>query len=262
MISSSAAADFLLLPKHQKTISAETLPYSQMLHTGVEDKTFCMRGRFGVDFPFAGYRFGKDGNPRQVFLGINAAAHINMLPTSGMRFPVDNFYAVLAINLSGDINRELSWRVYPIHHVSAHLADGHPGIKETNIRPVSTEMARGEIYYKPFGDILELGAGAGWHYHVCAQKDLRYRIDASILVTPLIPWIDNNLLRPYFLIRAESVKQGKHNPGIDISTGAFAVNSGDKRLFGISLRYFNRLHTGYYFERYEKGWGAEYTFIY
>jgi len=259
-IVSVCAADILLFPPPPKTVSAETMPYWQVLHTGVENDTFYMRGRFGVDFPIVGYRFGGGDTPRQLLFGINAAAHINMRPT-GQRFPVDNFYAVLGLNFSGDITPALTWRLYPVYHVSAHLADGYPeDILKEDVRPISSEMLRGELYYKPFGDIIELGAGGGWYYHTCAQKDLLYRADVSVLFTPPIPGAAGETLRPYVLIRAEVVNQGKNHPGIDASAGILALTG--KRGMGLSLRYFDRLHSSYYFEKYEKGWGVEYTFMY
>jgi len=247
------AGDILLFPAHPKTISAETLPYTQMLHSGFEGDTFYVRGRFGVDYPCIGY----DAGGSSIFLGINAAAHINMRP-SGMLFPVDNFYAVLAVYFSGMHGLKLSWRFYPVYHLSAHLADGYPGdILQDDVRAVSSEMARGEVYYKPFGDILELGAGAGYYYHVCAQKNLRYRGDVSVLFTP--NRFLNNMLQPFALLKIESVHLEKHNPGIDVSAGIIGLNG--SRGLGLSLRYFNRLHSSYYFERYEKGWGVELTFM-
>jgi hypothetical protein len=176
-----------------------------------------------------------------------------------MRFPVDNLYAVLALNFSGGINSQWSWRLYPVYHVSAHLADGYPtDILKSDVRAVSSEMTRGEVYYKPFGDILELGAGLGWYYHVCAQKELRYRGDISILLTSGHYFY--NAILPYALLRVENVYQGGNNLGIDASAGVLSLK--DRRGFGLSLRYFNRLHSSYYFERYEKGWGVEYTFVY
>jgi len=260
--------EMLFFPRHDKNLSAETMPYSQMLHTGMENDTFYMRGRFGVDFPFFGYDFdiGADnndngseiGNHRKILFGINAAAHINMKPTGDMRFPVDNFFAVLALNFSGNISEKWSWRFYPVHHVSAHLADGSDDM-ENSVHAVSGEMTRGEVYCKPFGEFLELGGGAGWYYHVCSQEDLRYRADISILLTPQLN-ILNGAVKPYALLRAENVRQGRNNFGVDASAGIISLNG--RRGFGLSLRYFNRLHSSYYFEQYEKGWGAEYTFIY
>ncbi len=251
------AGEFWLFPTSDKTLSAETLPYSQMLHTGVENDTFYLRGRFGVDFHIVGYRFGD----KNVVFGINAAAHINMRPTSDMRFPVDNFYALLALHLSGAVSDKLSWRLYPIHHVSAHLADGHQTIATEAIRAVSTEMIRGEIYYKPLGEIAEFGAGFGYHYHVCAQENLVYRADLSILLKPPSPYrVIGGELSPYALIRLESVKQGKDNFGVTASVGAILQKAG--RGFGLSVIYFDKLHGGYYFEKYEKGVGAEYMFLF
>jgi hypothetical protein len=254
------AGGLLFFPPPPKTLSAETMPFLPMLHTGAEGGDFYMRGRFGVDFPVAGYDLGGGGsdNPNVLF-GITAASHINMLPADNMRFPVDNFYATLALHFSGTINPALSWRFYPIYHVSAHLADGYPGdILKSGVRPVSSEMIRGEAYCKLFGGVLELGAGAGWHYHVCAQKELRFRGDISALVTP--NRIFGGILQPFALLRAEDVVQDGHNPGVEVSGGIFALKG--RRGFGLSFRYFNHLHRSYYFEQYEKGWGAEYTFMY
>ncbi|MDR3012692.1 MAG: hypothetical protein LBU70_05720 [Chitinispirillales bacterium] len=236
----------------------------QMLHAGVEDEAFYMRGRFGVDFPIIGYDFGDfngaSGNPRNIFFGITAATHINMLPTSSMKFPVDNFYAVLSLYFSGAYGQKISWRLYPVYHVSAHLADGYRGgdILKADVRSVSSEMVRGEAYYKPFGDILELGAGAGWYYHVCAQTDLTYRADVSILVTP--NRFLGDIMQPFALIRLENIYQGKNHFGLDASAGVFAMRGG--KGLGIGLRYFDRLHSSYYFERYEKGAGAELMFMF
>ncbi|MCL2689497.1 MAG: hypothetical protein FWE57_06585 [Chitinispirillia bacterium] len=254
------ASEFTIFPQQPKILSNETMQYSQMLHTGTQQDTFYMRGRFGVDFPFAGYNYGAD---RNIMLGINAAAHINMRPKENMTFPVDNFYAVLAIYFSGSQSSNFSWRFYPVYHVSAHLADGYPSdILKEDVRAVSSEMVRAEAYYK-FFDVLEFGAGVGGYYHVCAQKNLRSRADVSFLYTPrpfgmTLP--PSSKLQPFVNVRLENVDQNGSNPGADLSAGAFLMRS--NRGFGLSLRYFNRLHSSYYFEKYEKGWGAEYLFIY
>jgi hypothetical protein len=280
------AGGFLLFPGPAKDLSAETLPYSQMLHTGVESGTFYVRGRFGTDFHAVGYRFdGDDAKEGQhslkgkdILLGINAAANITMRPASNSRFPVDNFYALLAIHLSGAVSERLSWRLYPIHHVSAHLADGHDqdsvisltaddslkGAVKAGLgaRPVSAEMARGELYYKPFGDLAEFGAAVGCYYHVmAAQKNLVYRADLSALVKPPSPYrMFGGGLSPYALIRVENVRLAGNNFGAEASAGAVLSKAG--RGFGVSVIYFNRLHNGYYFEKYEKGAGVEYMFLF
>jgi len=255
----ASESNFTLFPEQPKTLSSETMQYSQMLHTGTQSDTFYVRGRFGVDFPFANYTYGMGQN---ILLGINAAAHINMRPKQNMTFPVDNFYAVLAIYFSGSQNSNFSWRFYPVYHVSAHLADGYPGdILKENVRAVSSEMTRGEAYYKLF-EVLELGAGFGWYYHVCAQERLRSRTDISLLYTPRtfdMP-LPSSKLQPFVQAQFENVFQGRSRIGGDISAGAFLMR--EKRGFGLSLRYFDRLHSSYYFEQYEKGWGAEYLFIY
>lgn len=276
----SLAGDFLLFPKSSKTLSAETMPYAQELHAGSADGVFCLRGRFGVDFNIAGYRFADAADTARnsggdiqddrrirrggsVFFGISAATDVTMRPAEGMRFPVDNFYALLALRFSGDVTPKLSWRLYPIHHVSAHLADGYPGdILKQDVRPVSAEMARGELYYKPRCGIAEFGAALGYYYHVCAQKGLSYRGELSVLLQPPKPYgvrVIGGALSPYALIRVENVRQGADNVGAEAEAGAVAHRDG--RGLGISAVYFNRLHKGYYFDRYEKGGGLSLIFI-
>jgi hypothetical protein len=260
----SLAGEFLLFPKPAKTLSAETLPYSPALQTVVENGSFCLSGRFGTDFFFAGYGFG-GGTDKSMLLGISAAATINMRPAAGGRFPVDNFYALLAIHLSGTLSEKLSWRLYPVHHVSAHLADGYHGdILRGEVRAVSAEMARGEIYYKPLGELAEFGAAFGYYYHVCAQEGLAYRGELSALLKPPSPYKirlgGDGGLSPYALLRVENVTRGKGYFGAEAALGAVLLMGG--RGFGISAVYFNRPHRGYYFEKYEKGIGAEYTFLF
>lgn len=272
----SFAESFTLFPKSVKTLSAETMPYAQTLQAVSERGVFYLRGRFGVDFSLAGYRFDETtdtvhtGDAPQsgrrggsVFFGINAATDITMRPTNGMRFPVDNFYALLAIRLSGDITPTLSWRLYPVHHVSAHLADGYPGdIIKREVRAVSAEMARGELYYKTLRGAAEFGAAVGYYYHVCAQKELAYRGELSVLLQPPTPYeiyTIGGVISPYALIRVENVKQGKDNLGVEAEAGAVVRRDG--RGLGISAVYFNRLHRGYYFEQYEKGGGLSLIFI-
>ena len=253
------ASEIVLLPEQPKILSSETMQYSQMLHTGTERDTFYVRGRFGVDFPFIGCNYG---GGQSILLGINAAANINMRPKENMTFPVDNFYAVLAIYFSGTQSANFSWRLYPVYHISAHLADGYPSdILKEYVTAVSSEMTRGEVYYKLF-DVLEVGAGFGWYYHVCAQENLRSRADISLLYTPR-PFntpLPSSKLQPFVQMRFETVNQEKQRPGSDMSAGILLMR--EKRAFGLSLRYFNRPHSSYYFEKYEKGWGVEYLFIY
>jgi hypothetical protein len=262
-----------LLPEPKNALSIETMQYSNMLEYRVENDTFHLSGRFGVDFPIVGYRFGDGGNSgngvdvdgaregdgrQNIIFGINAAAQLNMRPTSDMRFPVDNFYAVLALYFSGTVSKELSWRFYPVYHLSAHLADGYPGdILKPDVRAVSSEMVRGEGYYKPFGEVLEIGAGAGWYYHVCAQKELKYRGDAAVLLTS--PHAFYGALIPYALLHVEDVYQGGNHFGVEAEAGVIARRG--KRGFGLGVLYFNRPHSSYYFNEREWGVGIVYTFM-
>jgi len=122
-------------------------------------------------------------------------------------------------------------------------------------------MVRGEVYYKPFGELAEFGAGFGYYYHVVAQKNLVFRADISALMKPPSPYrVFGGALTPYALIRVENVVQAGNNLGAEVSAGALLRKAG--RGFGVSLIYFNRLHNGYYFEKYEKGAGAEYVFLF
>ena len=237
-----------LLPRSRFTIL--TLDYTNLLQTGSQDDLFYLRGRFGVDYPLAKLIMPATS----VGAGITAAAFINMLPHD-MKFAVDNFYATLAIFLTGDYNAILEWRFYPVYHVSAHLADGHPGgITKDKIDAVSSEMVMAEVAVNPIKS-LQLSLGFGWYYHVCDQQDLKGRIETGIMYKRAV----FNAFESFALLQGESIKQGSWNPGYFASIGIFYISESKKR-FGISLCTFNRLHPGYYFRKYEKGWGVNYLF--
>lgn len=245
------SADLQLFPPKDRPLTLESMEYIQMLHTGIQSDTFYMRGKFGVDFPFATLKWNTD----QLSVGITASAYLNMIPKN-MKFAVDNFYAVLGIYFSGRSHLGFSWRLYPVYHLSAHLADGYRSdILKKDVRAVSSEMVRGELYGRPFRD-LEVGLGYGYYYHTCAQQHLRQRGDISFFYTPDL----FDLFQPFLQVKCELVQQKEMHPGVDASVGTFLLKKG--RGVGFSLRFFNRLHSSYYFEEYEKGWGVEYLFVF
>ncbi len=244
-------AQVRFFPENGNGLELPTYPYIQTLHSGIQNDTFYMRGKFGVDFPVMEYSF----SDYRLNWGIAASAHLNMIPKN-MKFAVDNFYAVLGIFLSGGESHGVSWRLYPVYHLSAHLADGFRGdILKKDVKAVSSEMIFGQLFFKA-SDKVQLGMGYGWYYHTCTQSSLRQRMEWQVLLTP----VKNSFIRPFSHLKWEVVDQDGLQPGIDISAGSFFMH--DNRGAGISLRFFNKLHSSYYWKEYEKGWGVEYLFTY
>ncbi len=247
-VAASSAAELSFLPKRDKPLSAETLLYSQMLHIGSQDNTLYMRGRFGTDYRLAGLTID---TAHYYDLGISASVDINMLPRR-MIFAVDNFYAVLAIYFSSKINETVSWRFYPVYHLSAHLADGHTkDILKSETRAISSEMVRGELYLQLLNH-FEITPAYGLYYSTTrALNDLRQRADLTLLFKKSF----HQHIETIALIRAEIVQYDIWHGGFDATAGVRFTKK--QRATGLVLRYFNRPHRSYYVKEYEKGWGIE-----
>ncbi|MDG5815887.1 hypothetical protein QA601_12420 [Chitinispirillales bacterium ANBcel5] len=243
--------DLTLFPQQEELLSLRNIKYTNMLHTGAENDTFYMRGRFGVDFPLLGMNLD---HIKSWDIGVTASAHINMIPEN-MKFAVDNFYAILTVYLTSQISEQFSFKLYPVYHLSAHLADGHKGgIDEEDVRAVSSEMVRAELYYR-FWDFFEISPAYGWYYNVGTQKELKQRLDLSLLVKSEI----TAGIEPLVYLKGELVHLGYWRGGFDGSAGI--LFSRGTRGFGLLFRYFNRPHTSYYYQEYERGWGVEYWIL-
>ncbi|NLD99744.1 MAG: hypothetical protein GX640_07705 [Fibrobacter sp.] len=242
----------VFFPKNETRFDVSSQDFQNYLYFNAQDNKLYTRGNFGLEFPLISY---SPKAPMVYTLEVAASAHIVMIPVS-TKFPVDNFYASLAIFFTGQQTSYFNWRFYPLYHVSAHLADGYPGdILRSNVHAISSEMIKFEGIFTPVNG-LEISASAGWYYHTCYQKNLKVRLEADLLYNFNI----NNWLRPYISIQNELIKHQQWHPGTDISTGLL-FGKKETRGLGIALRYFNRLNPGYYFENRENGIGIQLNFI-
>lgn len=247
-----ALPDYTLFPRPDSLSVNLTDDYLSILHVGMQQDTFYMRGQFGVDLPIAALAF----TPQQhIGCGIAAGMRLNMLPHD-MKFAVDNFYALLAIYLYGQISPALYWRLYPVHHVSAHLADGHASPTfVAGVDAVSSEMIKGEVSWLPWRS-MELTVGTGWYYHVCDQQELTSRVEAAVrLQGYTLPQLEH-----YFRLKGEAIIMNKPYWGYELRTGVNFRNS-VQRGMGLALKMVNHLHPGYYFRTSEKAWGLDVLFF-
>jgi hypothetical protein len=244
------ASDFDLMPAQPPFFSASSLDFRYYLFTGTENNRVVNHGNFGLEFPVAGYE------PWNLTAGLAAAAHLVMYPDH-FKWPVDNFYATLAAYIDVAPSSPVSFRFYPVYHVSGHLADG--STNDTALEKpeaISAEMTKLETDLKPLRG-LSLSLGYGRYYHVCVvQKNLTDHADAGILLQPR----QSGVVRPYFLMTGELVHMLQWYPGFDMELGArFA--SIRNRAIGVSLRYFNIMDPGYYFMSREKSLGVQFDFL-
>jgi hypothetical protein len=243
------AADFDLLPTQAPPFSASSLDFRYYLYTGTENNRIVNHGNLGLDFPVVAYE------PWNLTTGIAAAVHLVMYPQN-LRFPVDNFYATLAAYVDYVPSSVLSFRLYPIYHVSGHLADGTLDDSAlANPEAVSAEMTKFETDLKPLNG-LSLTLGYGRYYHVCSQKELTDHLDGGIQIQP---W-QTGILRPYLMVSGDLIHMDQWYPGIDLEIGTQIANIKNHAI-GVALRYFNTMDPGYFFMSREKSLGIQFNFL-
>jgi hypothetical protein len=240
-------------PRQTPGFIASELEFRNYIFVGSENDRTVNHGNIGVDIPVAGYALD---SVRNYYAGIAAATHLVMYPNN-MKFAVDNLYATLALYVETQRSSALSFRLYPVYHVSGHLVDGSKNDSAlTHARAVSSEMVKLESAYTPFR-YLSLSAGYGYYYHVCAQQGLTDRFDLGLeLHTDIATW-----LRPYCALSGQFIYLSHEwRARIDLEAGAKFLNSRGRGI-GVSFRYFNRMDPGYYFDRREKSAGGQIDFL-
>ncbi len=246
------AADFELLPVQTPFFSASSLDFRSYLFTGSENDRLVNHGNLGLDYPLVGY------GPRDLTVGIAAAVHLVMYPEH-LKWPVDNLYATLATYIGYVPSSWLTLRLFPVYHVSGHLADGTTDTSGPNSlkdpEAVSAEMVKLESDITPLHG-LSLSIGYGRYYHVCSQTTLTDHADAGV---QLQPW-QTGVVRPYLMVMGEAVHMSQWYPGCDMELGTQFANSRNHAI-GVCLRYFNILDPGYYFMSREKGIGVQVNFL-
>ena len=119
------------------------------LYFGYQHDTLFTNLHVGFDFAIAG--LDRPGGAHYQ-LGVAALLHIYTIPrTENMKFYVDNFYAGFGLYLAAHQLPWLLWRFYPVYHVSAHLADGHPlsSVLWDELHAVSNEVTKAEVVFLP-----------------------------------------------------------------------------------------------------------------
>jgi hypothetical protein len=239
-------------PERQFFFSASALEFRHYLYTGTENRRTVNHGNIGLEFPLV--KIIPDSS-RALGAGIAAATHLVMYPKN-QKFAVDNFYATLAVYAETECSANLTFRLYPVYHVSGHLADGSPNDSAlAHARAVSSEMVKLESSFTPFR-FLTFAAGYGYYYHVCAQQGLTDRFDLSARWEP----VSGRWYRPFLTVSGQVVHLSEWRSGVDIEAGVSFVN---KRSRGVAVdfRFFNRPDPGYYFDKKEKSVGVQIDFM-
>jgi hypothetical protein len=247
---SAGQIDFL--PDRILFFSTSTLEFRHYLYTGSENGRVVNHGNLGVEFPVIGFSL-KEG--RHCLAGMAAAVHLVMFPKD-MKFAVDNFYATLAVYADCIKSEKFSCRLYPIYHVSGHLADGasHDSAL-THVHAVSGEMARFEVACSPLTGAT-LSGGYGYYYHVCAQQGLTDRFDLAVLWQP----VPAARLTPCVTVTGQFIHLSRWRAGVDLEAGLKIINA-HARGVGFGFRYFSRMNEGYYFDHREESFGMQVDFL-
>lgn len=247
---SSAAVSFDLFPAHNSVLNVSNTEFRHYIYTGTQNQKTYTRGNFGLEVPFVTANI----NTHQYTTGIAAAAHLVMIPKN-LKFPVDNFYAVLAYYFEGKETDFLSWRFYPVYHLSAHQADGHTGgIFKDSVHAVSSEMVKLELITHPIKN-LDVSFGYGKYYHVCYQKGLKDRADINIMYSLK----NKSVITPFLLVQNGFIHMKEWEYSFDSALG-FNITNKSNRGIGIDFRYFDRVNPGYDFNHREQGVGVELNF--
>ncbi len=255
-----AEETFQLFAYEHSGVTLLTLDYSNYIHVGSYMKQSSIRTNLGFDFPLFSVSPLKK---KKYSLGVNALLHMYLFPEKRI-FHFDNFYVLSAIYFEGKEAENLTWRFYPFHHCSAHLADGYTysnhvsestGYIETDSKKVSYSMLYGAVCYKPFLG-LETEIGAGYYVHTTSRKHLRGRVDFNCLfISPL-----EILIVPFICVKNEFIYEEKIRYGFEVACGAFFQNNSHRGLC-LSFKYINKPHPGQYWGKKEKGGGLDIRFI-
>lgn len=247
-IAAFCCAGTAFAPEPRSFFSGSSLQFRHYFYVGSECGHLVNHGNLGVDFPMLGFSPGKTGYCQT---GIAAAAHLVMFPEN-MKFAVDNFYATLAVFADLFRSERTSCRIYPVYHVSGHLADGSKNDSAlTDASAVSSEMALFELSFAPV-PFFSVSAGYGYYYHVCAQQGLTDRFEMAFRFLPY----RNEGIRPYAAVTGLFLQMNGWHAGADIEAGVRYFRKGGGSA-AIALRFFNNLHPGYYFGEREKSAGLQ-----
>jgi len=246
------AGSYEFFPERAPFFSVSSLEFRHYLYTGSENSRIVNHGNLGVEFPVIGFSPKEN---RRCLAGIAAAAHLVMFPEN-MKFAVENFYATLALYANCFRSDKIACRLYPVYHVSGHLGDGAENDSAlTDARAVSSEMVKFEIAFTP-ASFFTFSGGYGYYYHVCAQQGLTDRFDLAFRFSSA----QEKRVRPYAAISGQFVHLHEWRAGIDVEAGSKFVNSRGRGI-GIGVRYFNRMHPGYYFDQREISAGVQIDFL-
>lgn len=193
-------------------------------------------------------------------LGIPAMIHLNMYPEENV-FHVDNFYAEFGIWIQIDFNKQVSLRISPLHHRSAHLSDGYLNNKSNDTsltgdisidkQRVSNEMIYAELLYAPIKiKGLEIKGAAGYYYHTNDRKYLRGRLDLDLFYNMPLDFV----LTPAILFKNVALYEKGFRYGFDGAIGA-ELKSKAFRGVGFYFRFFDIPHKGQYLYESEEGIG-------
>jgi hypothetical protein len=226
--------------------------FQNAIFIGTNQKRLTTCGNAGFDFPLLS--FMPTHTNFTVGSGVVARIYLYMFPEN-RKFYVDNFYATFGVYFSNRIRQHLQWRLYPLYHLSAHLADGYSGDVDNDHIAVSNEMVYCALTYTCFKG-MELLGGCGYYYHVCENRPLQARLDLDCHYR----LFETTYCTPFVSAHNQLYLEGETRYGIQLSAGCELTNKNGRGL-SIAARYFKNPHPGQYYARMEEGGGVEIIFL-
>jgi len=214
---------------------------------GTQSDTLYTNVHLGLDYPLIAWH---PTETQRYDFGVYAFTHLHTQPRNA-KFYVSDLYAGFGIFFSGKVLEWFYWRLFPIYHVSSHIADGYQGNFETDIHGVSNEMVRAEVVTAPVAG-LQVGLAGGVYYHTVHRTDLDGVMELSAMYIPPL----RCMVKPYAKVLGELIVQYENGPGVDLSVGAL-LSGVSGRSVGAGFRYYNRPHPGYFALDYQSGYGLE-----
>jgi hypothetical protein len=239
-------------PSHEP-LSIENTQFQNYMYFGFKEQKVITIFGFSYLVPIIALTHN---NITRVEMGLSFLLRLDMLPY-GIRFAVDNFNGSYGIYFSGDITKQLKWRIFPLVHLSAHLVDGYKdgeGDIEAEAKTISYENFSFELMYKP----LELFSASIIYDHFfrsVTRKTLKGRL--TLKGIGHIPLTER--MKILLMGLGEATYEERFRLGAELSAGLRFRNTVGRSI-SIVYMWYSRPYRGQYYLHREDGHGLKFIF--
>lgn len=187
--------------------------------------------------------------------GVPANAHIDFIKNNN-EYKANDILFDIGLWLQVDINKSISFRLYPIYHHAAYSINPKDSLSE--LSEVNNEMIFIELLLTPSKvKGLEIIGAGGYFYKTESRKYLRGLVDLDLFYE--IPF--KSVVVPAIFLKNQVLYEKGLRYGVDGGLGIEAKGSSLRGL-GIFLRLFDKPSGSLDYFNSERGVGAELRFIF